>query len=269
MRLSAFLASLTLVAMLFAGCAGDKDGEGDGAGNSTSGSGSRSTTGSGSATSTKSGTTSSTRSSSTGSGAGGSNQPPTGSLGVSVAGDNATFTMTGEDPEGDALTWDLDFGDGAKANGTTMPATTNHVYAAGNYSANLTISDGTNAVHYAANVSVAVQGAGVAGTPQTFHGEWTASWTFGCYAVGIYPAEDVTHTIMVVDPATNGKTFTATFASDVPNVDDFGVSFQDDGGEMDYIQGPSPITGEVLDGATEIWFYACAGGNHQVDYVTS
>ena len=49
----------------------------------------------------------------------------------------------GTDPDGDALSWSLDFGDGsAAASGTALPADVAHDYAAGSHTATLTVTDG-------------------------------------------------------------------------------------------------------------------------------
>jgi PKD repeat protein len=49
----------------------------------------------------------------------------------------------GSDPDGDALSWSLDFGDeSAEATGTALPADVAHDYAAGSHTATLTVTDG-------------------------------------------------------------------------------------------------------------------------------
>src|SRR5687768_9431239 len=119
MRLSAVLATLTLVAMLFAGCSGDGDGEGS---TTNSSSASRTFTGAFPSTSSSGSTTSAQ-----------ANQPPTGSLTTSVPGGaaplNVTFTVEGSDPDGDEPDWTLSFGDdSANENGTDLPAEVTHAY---------------------------------------------------------------------------------------------------------------------------------------------
>lgn len=55
------------------------------------------------------------------------------------------FTLTGSDPDGDALNWTLVFGDGNSTNGTTLPADVNHTYAmTGNWTAMLTVDAGSD-----------------------------------------------------------------------------------------------------------------------------
>jgi glucose/arabinose dehydrogenase/PKD repeat protein len=65
------------------------------------------------------------------------------------------------DPDGDALTWLWTFGDGQTA--TTTVATTSHQYAAGNYTASLTVRDSKGAT--SAPVTVAISSGNTAPTP--------------------------------------------------------------------------------------------------------
>lgn len=83
------------------------------------------------------------------------NLPPTATVIAAVNGTEAAFTLNGTDPDGDNVTWTLHFGDNTTAaNGTTLPASVNHTYAApGNYSANLTVSDGNLTNSYTVNVT--------------------------------------------------------------------------------------------------------------------
>lgn len=158
MRTLALLATLTIVAIAFAGCSG----EGDGGDDASSSSSSTSRSGSSTGTSTKSSTGSSTGSATGTSTGSAPNRAPAGSLSVAVNGTNATFTLTGSDPDGDTIVWDLTFGDGAATNGTGLPANATHSYAsAGNFTANFTITDGQSPVTY--NLTVPVAGAGSAG----------------------------------------------------------------------------------------------------------
>lgn len=88
------------------------------------------------------------------------NQAPTGTLTASISQGEApvevTFTLEGADPDGDNVTWTLDAdGDGTfEAEGSELPAMYNHSYVdVGNYTANLTISDGSLSTSYEANIN--------------------------------------------------------------------------------------------------------------------
>lgn len=164
MRLSALLASLTLVALLFAGCSGDDDGNG---GATTSTSSSRSLTSSTGTSSASSSSSASGSATGTSTGSAPQNQAPTGSISVTVNGTNATFSLNGTDPDGDIVVWDLTFGDGNATNGTSLPANVTHSYAgAGAFTANFTITDGTDPVTY--DVTLNVTGAAGGGTLAVF-----------------------------------------------------------------------------------------------------
>lgn len=96
-------------------------------------------------------------------------------LNVSAALDGltATWTLRAEDADNDTLTWSMDFGDNATANGTferapevdesvtptgnsSLQAVVNHTYAlAGTYNVTVVISDGTDAVNQTLELIVA------------------------------------------------------------------------------------------------------------------
>lgn len=143
MRTRTTLACVALLAMALAGCSDElrypepiEDG-------------SDSATGTGSGTSSPTGTTTNSASdTSTGPLGNETNRAPLAGLTVATNGTNATFSLTGTDPDGDNLTWELDYGDGNATNGTSLPLTVNHTYAmTGNFSANLTVSDGMREGH--------------------------------------------------------------------------------------------------------------------------
>lgn len=78
-------------------------------------------------------------------------RPPTATLTASIQqGEipfNVTFTLDGEDPDGDALQWSLDADgdDTADIEGTTLPADYTHQYdTEGLFNATFTVSDGSN-----------------------------------------------------------------------------------------------------------------------------
>jgi hypothetical protein len=154
MRLTAVLALACLLALAFAGCSGkDKDG-------GTSSSSTSSSHSSSSATTTSASSSSTSHSSSSTSTGPQPNRAPTGSISALVNGTLATFTLNGTDPDGDALTWHLAFGDGNSTNGTSVPATLDHNYTApsGNLTVHYTLTDGKSPVTY--NVTLNMTGGG-------------------------------------------------------------------------------------------------------------
>ncbi|HUR24769.1 MAG TPA: PKD domain-containing protein [Candidatus Thermoplasmatota archaeon] len=262
MRLSALLASLTLVAILFAGCSGG-DGDGD-ATTSSSSSSSASASSTGSSTSRSSTASSTGSASSTSTGSSAENKAPTGSVSAAINGTNATFTLTGADPDDDSLVWELEFGDGAKANGTSLPASITHEYpASANYTANYTVTDGQDRADY--NVTVTITGGGAA--VQSASTKWMAAST-GCAAEyeRIPPAAQAgnrVYGLVEVDPATVGLTYTAVIAWTAgPLALGADVSFYDAAGafvEGNLVDGGPPVTltGVVPDGAAFAVFTMC------------
>lgn len=149
----ALLALVLLASLAFAGCAGDKEKESD------------TPTPSPSPTATPSSTRSSTSSSGTASSSGSStgpapqNQAPTGSLSAFANGTKVLVNLTGNDPDGDTLSWTLDFGDGNATSGTTLPAALNHTYAAGNVTLLYNLTDGKAVTRYNATLNITGGGA--------------------------------------------------------------------------------------------------------------
>ena len=237
------LVALALAALLTAslpGCADDKERYPDGVPapsntrTATQGSGST-----GSATST----------STTTNGPGGdANLSPTGTISVAINGTNATFTLTGSDPDDDPLVWDLDFGDGNATNGTSLPTMVNHTYvpsnatgkATGNLTAVFTLSDGAGNVAY--NVTVALGGGGSSKLTQIVTGSTAvpnpAATELACVR------DDVDGNIYELDPADVGWPYVLE-----PGDGTFGVFFW--AGET-YISGSTDATGVVPEGAEQI-----------------
>ena len=263
MRLSALLSSLTLVALLFAGCSGDADGDG-GDGTSSSSSSSRASSSTGASSSSSSSSTGSA--SSTSSGAPAENRPPTGSLSVTVEGSNATFGLTGTDPDGDILVWDLSFGDGSSTNGTTLPANATHAYAAGgNFTANFTVTDGTDPTSY--DVLVAIVGSGAGATSFVFIGDVEQDCATQCElgtpvgsppvplpgAAGCVsfntdmPGLDCIWTELTPDLV--GKAFTLVSTSEDPDVEFFDACDPVMGSSLATFYNAGPEAGTVPDGA--------------------
>lgn len=243
MASKAALAVALFLAASLAGCSGDGDDGGDSS--STSSSGSRITY-----TATVSPTTSSSATTTSASSTSGSpsNQAPTGSISASVNGTQARFNLTGSDPDGDALVWDLAFGDGNATNGTTLPTSVTHAYnATGNLTATFTLTDGTARSSY--NVTVQLAG-GAAG--QTASLTYTGG-AFGCGAefdpmpAGL-PAAGVLYGEIVLEPATLGKPYrmTMTWASTPASLGGDIAFYDADGAYVDgnLISGSSPLTFE-------------------------
>jgi hypothetical protein len=263
MRLSALLATLTLVALLFAGCSADKGG--DGTSTSSSSSASKTTSATGSSTSKSStGTTTSSSTTSTGAAA---NQAPTGSISAAVNGTNVTFSLTGADADGDDLSWELAFGDSsAKATGNALPTNLTHTYSAGNYTANFTVTDGKEPRSF--NVSVAITaGGGGSGAIQSAAVSWNAAFS-GCAAEyeRIPPAAaagNAVYGLVEVDAATIGLTYTAVIDWTAgPIALGADVSFYDADGafvEGNLVDGGPPVTltGTVPAGAAFAVFTMC------------
>jgi glucose/arabinose dehydrogenase/PKD repeat protein len=95
-----------------------------------------------------------------------SNGVPTAAMTASPTSGPAPLTVNfngsgSSDPDGDPLTWLWSFGDGQSA--TTMVPTTSHPYAAGNYTASLTVRDSKGATSQP--VTVAISSGNTAPTP--------------------------------------------------------------------------------------------------------
>lgn len=225
MRTLALMATLTMVALAFAGCSGDGDGDGD----SSSSSSSTSRSSSSSSTSTSRSATSTTSSTSTSTGP--SNRAPSGSISVAVNGTNATFALTGSDPDGDTLVWDLTFGDGNSTNGTSLPTNVTHIYsAAGNFTANFTITDGKSPVTYDLVVPVASGGSagivfvGKQATPSNPASSATVSTPFGnifagaAACAGFYADENGQDCVWFpLEAVFEGRSFTITASAGDPD----------------------------------------------------
>ena len=158
MRTFLAITCLALVTATLAGCAEDAERYPDGVSATSSSSRSLSSSQSTTASTTSSGSTSNTTT-----GQPLENEPPTGTIAAAVNGTNATFSLDGSDPDGDVVVWELDFGDGTGTNGTALPATVNHTYVAGNYTANFTVTDGKDPVTYDLAVPVGGGGGGATG----------------------------------------------------------------------------------------------------------
>lgn len=149
MRLLALLAAALLSTLVLAGCSDNGGGGGTTSTTTTTAAAATTTTSrSATTTTTAAGTTSSAP----------QDRAPTGSASAVVNGTAVAFELNGTDPDGDALSWTLAFGDGASTEGTALPATADHTYAVGNFTATFTVSDAAHDVRYDLNVSIAPGG---------------------------------------------------------------------------------------------------------------
>lgn len=107
------------------------------------------------------------------------------------------FNVSAADASANA-TWELDFGDGNQTNGTALPATANHTFAAGNFSVVLTIMDG-NATANASLVVTVLADAKEPPQPVPATTHWTFGPTLGCI-------EDLAHTCqtLAAGPGSDG-----------------------------------------------------------------
>lgn len=228
------LACLALVTATLAGCADDPERYPDGV-----------PTTSATATQTHTVTGGSTTTTTNGTGAGGrTGQAPTGSINVAINGTNASFQLDGSDADGDAVNWTLDFGDGATENGTALPATVNHTYALGNYTANFTLEAGGQASSYNASLAITAGGGGGSSKQtQVVTGGTLLPNPAGNDAACI--GDDVDGNTYDLDPAGPGWTYVLE-----PGDGTFGAYFYDSGGA--FLSGGTEGTGEVPDDAASI-----------------
>lgn len=267
MRIPAALVLASLLALALSGCAGN---DGDGGETSTSSSSSSSRSASPSSTS---GSATGTTTSSTSTGTGSPNQAPAGSISATVNGTSALFNLTGSDPDGEQLVWELDFGDGNATNGTALPATVRHNYTApGNVTVNFTLTDGRSPVTY--NVTVTLTGTGGGPGPQVVEGDWVVGMS-GCpqitvgepyseWNAALDGLNGIAFVKFDVDPTTIGKTFTmaATQAGTAGYAE---IDFYNSGGTIiEYFPNPTPIspgtvtaTGTVPSGSAFAVMFPC------------
>lgn len=270
MASKAALAVVLLLAASLAGCSGDGDGGGDSS--STSSSGSRITYTATRSTTSAASTSGSATTTSTGPAP---NQAPAGSIAASVNGTHATFNLTGSDPDGDALVWDLEFGDGNATNGTTLPASVTHTYnATGNLTATLTLTDGTARTSYNVTVAVAASGGGA----QAFTGSWVGGGAIACEQIingdnlhqDAGPGEGVLFVTFAIDPSSVGKDFTVAIAAEAPaglyELDFYGQP-GGQGGTLAYFPSTDPTAvtmtgfgGTVPEGSVSAVFFPCTAG---------
>lgn len=260
----AFLMALLLLVAGVAGCsdAGDDDPQPTA---STSASASRSPSSSSTATTSASSTSS----------APAANQPPTGGVSAVLNGTLAAFNLTGQDPDGDAVSWTLAFGDGNVTNGTSLPAAVEHTYVPGNYSVRYNVTDGRLTSTF--NLTLTVNATAGGGIIQTVTGSWDLGSPPTCapsYANPYHPANaaahEVIHFIADVDPATIGHTFTATFGAPGPGQQSARMWFSNPATiniQAFAAAGSPPVaTGVVPEGAEKVTFAVCGPQGSSITY---
>lgn len=185
-----------------------------------------------------------------------SNQAPTASFTAAVNGLDAYFNgTTSSDPDGDALSYAWDFGDGATATGTTPGAL--HSYAdPGTFTVTLTVSDGRGGSDTASQ-DVAVQSQGPTGAHTILaltDAEADAS-----------PLGDVKAVTAVIDPSRATLWVNATFVGTTPAP--LGNQARGNGlvvGEW-YFNG---VNYEAFTDGT-VWNYATSAPEPGMDYVAA
>jgi PKD repeat protein len=182
---------------------------------------------------------------------------------------NATFTVTGTDPDGDTLSWTVAFGDGGKANGTVLPATIKHTFSkGGNFTVRLNVTDGKSS---ATATTLVTTHMAVLAPDQELELKWTtdgagcgdapASMMFGT------PTDGVVWKQFDVDATTIGQPMTATGTATSP-VFVFQVAYYgaDDKVIEKFTGGPT-LSGVVSAGAVHGLAVSCLGGaNIVVEY---
>ncbi len=287
MRSVALLTILLLCATVLAGCSGGSDSTGSASGAGTASGTGSSSQGSKSSSSAKGSTSQASGSpaSSSGSGTGGpANRPPSAILTAGPVTGTAPltvqFNLTGSDPDGDAIAWQLDSDGNGKAdtNGTTLPKQVSHTFnAAGRFVINFTVSDGKLTAKTNATVVVGVTPP--AGPTQIVDADYTVA-VEGCPS-NVYDlakkdpvlaagqgaaANGKTRVQAPVTQSTAGKTYTATWTFDTGQLS-VGVSFYKTNGDL--VQaGSDPMsaafdgitkTGTVPSGADVVVMFACGG----------
>jgi PKD domain len=254
-----------VLALLMAGCAA-KDTA------TTSATGTKGTAGSGTGAATGTGTA----------GAGGPNQPPHATIALSNSTGavpfNATFALTGTDPDGDALNFTLSFGDGSAMNGSKLPTNVTHRFATlGNFTAMLVVTDGKHTVN--ATVTVHVVKGLAASPPQKVTGSWTTGGPVSCEQFAdeddLHQTAGQTAGIDYVKFAVRADTMAKKFHVDVKSTNPVGgweVDFYDAGGKnLDYFDSPLAPTPTTVDGDIPVGsvtgiFFACTAGGGSFTY---
>jgi hypothetical protein len=174
----------------------------------------------------------------------GENRPPTASLkadpskgGVPL---NVSFALQGEDPDGDALSWTLELGDGSAARtGEALPATVNHSYAqAGNFTVRLTVTDG----ELEANQTFLVAATAAAGPSAQDPIHIAGTSTGVPNVVPVYPPVPDQNHAFKVEPGNSRMTITLAYPAGPADVNDLDMVITDPGGTATVSDeiGPEP-----------------------------
>lgn len=260
---------LLVVGLLLAGCSGQPKPDDDGP--ETSQSASAAPTAAASASPTRTASTSSSAPAP-------ANRAPTAGLAPSSTTGKGpltvNFTLTGSDPDGDALTWTLDLGDGSDdATGSSLPANVGHIYAPGNYTVRLEVSDGRRSTTAAATVSVLADDVA---TPPPSPVAFTGTATGLCGDAGFiltlmegecFPDGVLQHNF-TVPPGVTNLTFSLNWTFQAPAVTDLDVYILDGAGK-EVAQGscaniaplPNP---EVPPGEP---FFSCTSGTSEAGWL--
>lgn len=151
---------------------------------------------------------------------------------------NVTFTLNGTDPDGDALTWTLAFGDGSEnETGSLLPAIFTHAFELeGNFTVVFEASDGNHTVNATAPVTVNAA-VGAAKQTKIITGTTVLPNPAGDCCVCIN--DDVDGNRYALDPAEAGWLYTLE-----PGDGSFGVYWYNGGS---YVSSSDP-EGEVPEG---------------------
>lgn len=155
------------------------------------------------------------------------NTAPTAGLTIDVTSGeaplNVTFTLTGDDADGDELTWSLDLDDDGTIDeqGDELPASIVHTYPVGNWTARFVVYDGEDEAEATVGVTVDEPEVEVEAGP---FATVTATWMVGAtdgpglqdyLSCSAGPAAGLTHAFVALPEGSGGRTFTATFKPSV------------------------------------------------------
>ena len=178
------------------------------------------------------------------------------------------FALSGEDADGDALTWTLDVdGDGAADhNGSELPANVTATYTdAGTYNVTFWVTDGMNTT--TANVTINGTAAMAATGPVQVASGTVVTSPYGCLQNGYLNGPATPYFLTFgVDPASYGLPFRATFTTTVPSIENavhFWIGSSTVAGV--YSSDATTVEGTVPESDTA-YLAPCGGLNVEVTY---